>query len=191
MTWVKLDDGFAEHPKVERVGPAAAWLHVAALCYSARNLTDGAIPEAKASRLTTLTGPAKLVRSLVDEQLWHEPGHDCPRCKACPHGHYLIHDYLSYNPSAAKVKAERAAAAERMKKKRRSAKRSGEQSKNNGRSSASPSPHEVLGDGFTSRDEPAPSVAEGDGASHAEQMRAGAEKWRGLKQVLEPKERTA
>ena len=39
----RLDDGFPEHPKVQQVGGDAAWLHVCALAYCNRNLTDGFI----------------------------------------------------------------------------------------------------------------------------------------------------
>lgn len=103
MTWVKLDDGFADHPKIEAVGPAAAWLHVAALCYCAKHLTDGCIPKSKALRLADIRQPAAQIARLIDVGLWHDKG-----------DHYAIHDYLEYQPTRASVEADRAAARQRM-----------------------------------------------------------------------------
>jgi hypothetical protein len=127
MPWVRLDENFADHPKVERVGPLAAWLHVAALCYSSRHLTDGRIPKAKATRLVDIPDPAGQISALLSEGMWVENGTD-----------YVIHDYLDYQPSRDSVLAERSAARDRMAKKR-SAARSGEVPPNIGRSSSSPS----------------------------------------------------
>jgi hypothetical protein len=119
VTWVRFDDQFADSPKMEQVGPIAGWLHVAAICYSARHLLDGVIPQAKARRLADIPSPAKHIRALVAAGAWHEPGHGCDRCAPCPDGHYLIHDYLEYQRSREEVEAERAAARERMAKRRR------------------------------------------------------------------------
>jgi len=127
LPWVRLDENFADHPKVERVGPLAAWLHIAALCYSARHLTDGRIPKAKAVRLVDIPDPAEHVSALLSEGIWVENGTD-----------YVIHDYLDYQPSRDSVLAERSAARDRMAKKR-SAARSPDVPPNFGRSSASPS----------------------------------------------------
>ena len=103
MAWVKLDDTFVEHPKVLAAGPLAAWLHVCAISYCNRNLTDGLVPKAVASRLADVSGPAKHIASLVREGLWIEQDHE-----------YLLHDYLEYQPSRAQVEAEREAAKKRM-----------------------------------------------------------------------------
>lgn len=127
MPWVRIDENFADHPKVERVGPLAAWLHVAALCYSSRHLTDGHIPKAKAVRLAEIPDPAEHVSALLSEGIWVDNGTD-----------YIIHDFLDYQPSRESVLAERSAARDRMAK-RRSADRSPELPPNTGRSSPSPS----------------------------------------------------
>ncbi|MFJ2575984.1 hypothetical protein [Kitasatospora aureofaciens] len=57
------------------------------------------------------TGPqiAKLVRS----GLWHDAGHECPRCPAVDAGAYLMHDFLLYNPTRASVEDTRRRAADR------------------------------------------------------------------------------
>lgn len=122
MTWVRLDDQFADNPKLERAGPMAGWLHVSALCYCARHLTDGLIPWEKAARL--VSNPGKPLKALIQENVWHKEDHDCPTCPPCPHHHYLIHDYLDYQPSRAQVEKEREAARERMAKARRNKQRS-------------------------------------------------------------------
>lgn len=112
MAWARLDDGFPEHPKVLAVGPFGLTVFVRALCYSARNLTDGFIPNAATASFTVdfartsraahaVDWPSRLVAA----GLWDEAP-----------GGYRIHDYLAYNPSKEKVLAERKAAAERVKR---------------------------------------------------------------------------
>lgn len=93
MTWARLDDGFGEHPKVVGLSDAAYRLHVNAICYSARNLTDGVVP---VGALRSLGKTGKSVTELTTCGLW-EPGD----------GGYLIHDYLDYNPSREQVERER------------------------------------------------------------------------------------
>jgi len=92
MPWVRLDDGYPEHPKVDQVGPLAAWLNVCAWAYCARNLTDGFIPNDRVPRLASVRQPLKLVDRLVEVDLWERVD-----------GGYQVHDYLDYNPSRAQV----------------------------------------------------------------------------------------
>jgi hypothetical protein len=54
VSWVRLDDQFADHPKVTTAGPLAGWLYVCGLLYAARYLTDGFIPTAHVARLAAL-----------------------------------------------------------------------------------------------------------------------------------------
>lgn len=103
MAWVRLDDGFAEHPKVEEVGPLAGFLHIAALCYCNRNLTDGFIPASRVTKLADVPAVRKHAQALVRVGMWLEVD-----------GGYQVHDYLEYQPSKAKVEAEREAARKRM-----------------------------------------------------------------------------
>lgn len=113
MTWVRLDDQFPEHPKVLRVGADAAWLHVSALCYCARQLTDGFVPDGAIGRLAEVKKPVDLAARLVGAGLW-----------AVADGGWQINDYLAYNPSREKVLADRNAAAarkERWKERQRNA----------------------------------------------------------------------
>lgn len=106
MTWVKIDDGFPEHHKILGLSDAAFRLHIHAMCYAARNLTDGLV------HYTWLTGGKcrkvpKAVTQLVERGIWREDGAD-----------YQIHDYLTYQPSRVHVLAGRAEAAARMQRAR-------------------------------------------------------------------------
>lgn len=128
MTWVKLDDHMADHPKFIRLGamaPLALALQVRAMCYCARYLTDGRIPAEIMSQLTRgfeswacETGGVPGVigiattgdeydwpKIMVEAGLWDKS-----------RGDFVIHDYLSYNPSRASVLQEREANAKRQQK---------------------------------------------------------------------------
>lgn len=107
MPWVRLDDGFPEHPKLIQAGAAAGWLYVAALCYSARNLTDGHIPAAVLPRLADVKAPGRLAAKLVEARLFIEVD-----------GGWQIHDFERYQPTRAQVEADRERARERAAKSR-------------------------------------------------------------------------
>lgn len=107
MPWARLDDKFHHHPKVLKAGPLASWLFICGLCYCSEYLTDGFIEQSALSVLAALPNPQDLAATLVEVGLW-EP----------VDGGYRVHDYLVYNPSAAKVKEEREAARERMRQAR-------------------------------------------------------------------------
>lgn len=103
MSWIKIDDQFADHPKVLQAGPLASWLYVCGLTYSGRYLTDGWVPTAQVRKLADVDDALGLAARLVAVGLW-EP----------VDGGYQIHDYHDYNPTADKVKADRASAAKRQ-----------------------------------------------------------------------------
>lgn len=65
MSWVKLDDGYDEHPKVQLAGEEAAWMFVRGLLYCNRQKTLGFIPEGKVASLTTKPHWRKLAQTLV------------------------------------------------------------------------------------------------------------------------------
>ena len=96
MAWVRIDDGFAEHPKVLKVGGDAAWLHVAALCHCNRVQTDGVIHAEMLQRLSDRRAPHRLAAKLVEVGIWdlHPDG-------------WVIHDYLDYQPSRDEMAARR------------------------------------------------------------------------------------
>lgn len=92
MTWVKLDDGFPQHPKVVGLTDRVFRAHVIGLCYAARYLTDGWVPPG--------TVAPKEAAALVAAGLWHET----PATNG-----WWINDFLSYNRSREDVNAEREA----------------------------------------------------------------------------------
>ena len=99
MAWVRIDDGFPDHPKALEAGPLACWLYVCGIAYSNRYLTDGFIPERQVSRLSECRKPFALASVLVSVGLWERVENG-----------YQIHDYLEYDvvhnalvKSAAKV----------------------------------------------------------------------------------------
>jgi hypothetical protein len=105
LTWLKIDDGFAEHPKIQDLADRTFRLHVVALCYSARNLTDGFIGERPLKIITAIMGASRVsgnVAQLVAAGLWDEA-----------EGGYQIKDFLEYNPPADEVKKKRAAVSEK------------------------------------------------------------------------------
>lgn len=126
MSWVRIDDNMADHPKVIGLGdlaPLALALQVRALCWCSRYLTDGKLPAEAIPRL--LGGFAALCSREVrakfatggnaDELDWPTIMVQAGLWEVAPNGGYLIHDYLEYNPTRAEVLAGREAARERMK----------------------------------------------------------------------------
>src|SRR5262245_12695742 len=119
--WARLDDAILDNPKIIAAGPLGFALHVAAITWCARNLTDGFIPKPKVGTLLglpslqvsettkvrvlhTLTAD-DLASDLVRLNLWHDRGDQ-----------YEVHDYLVYNPSRDQVLARRKKTAARGKK---------------------------------------------------------------------------
>jgi hypothetical protein len=106
MPYLMMDDNFADHPKIDGLSDGAFRLHVAAMCYAAKHLTDGAIPAVRVPRLTPRYRPA-LLKELLKIGLWVEHDQD-----------YRIHDFLQWNKSRQWWERERAAGAERQRKSR-------------------------------------------------------------------------
>lgn len=73
MTWVRLSDTFVEHPRWEALGGDAFLLHVAALSYSNRAMTDGYVSRLRMQSLTpAVRGHRKLADRMVAAGLWTE-----------------------------------------------------------------------------------------------------------------------
>jgi hypothetical protein len=108
MSWVRLDDQFPNHAKIMSVGSDAFRLHVTAMCWSATQLTDGAVPTTATRQLGWFCADLKQATAELETAgLWD----------AAPGG-WTIHDYLDYNPSREQVLKERTDAKERMRNKR-------------------------------------------------------------------------
>jgi hypothetical protein len=145
VTWARIDDAILDNPKIARVGPIGFALHVAAITYCARNLTDGFVPFGHAHRIlstrwtvegdeselpappNSTRGPRVWTLAMTSAGLGDD-GDDVIEhaiallltedlWAAVAHG-YQIHDYLEYNPSREQVLAERAASRRRVQKHR-------------------------------------------------------------------------
>lgn len=88
MTWLRIDDGFPNHPKVAGLGPWAFRAYVSALCYSSRYLTDGFVPNRVIGGMTTANARLELVAA----GLWETSS-----------GGIRIHHYNDYNPTRDEV----------------------------------------------------------------------------------------
>lgn len=118
MGWIKLDDGFLDHPKFLRAGPLAGYLHIAAMAWCNRNLTDGVIPRVQPARLVAwhtandclnvdvvgriadheeAVSWSVLVERLLETGLWVER----------EDGDYEVHGYLEWQTSAEEIRAKR------------------------------------------------------------------------------------
>jgi hypothetical protein len=104
VAWVRLDEAFSEHPKIQKVGPLGVSLFTTGLAYCNRNLTDGDIPERQAMALAdwssdrgALAKPQDLIDALVAANLW----------ELRPTGYY-VHDYPKYQPTKAEVNDRKA-----------------------------------------------------------------------------------
>lgn len=132
MAWARLDDQMPNKAKVKFVGPLGLALHVSAICFASRDLTDGFVPDDVVPGLldlpkAQLNKVLPLMTALAPRQenpLWHRV-----------EGGYEIHDYLEYNPTRESVLAERQKAKDRM-----AAARSGNVRANNAGTSSSPGP---------------------------------------------------
>lgn len=105
MTYARLDDVFPEHQKVEALSDRAFRLHVTALCYCSRNLTDGVLTE-RAVRAMCAAIKATIRRhvgELIAAGLWGKASEG-----------WVVHHFREWNPSAEEVKERRAAAKTRM-----------------------------------------------------------------------------
>ena len=101
MAWVKLDDDFPGHPKVNGLPTAAKWLYIEGLCYASRYSTDGFVPTAMLSQASS----KRAAVDLVEAGLWEPVSSG-----------WAIHDYLDHQRSKAEIDSIRASTRERMKR---------------------------------------------------------------------------
>lgn len=116
MPYVQLDDQIANHPKILKAGPEAAWLWACAIAYCQNHLTDGYVTS---EVLHTMPGFKTGRQRQLAERLLEaiKPGGT--------HGllerrgeDYAVHDYLDRNPSKEVVLERRRKAAERKARER-------------------------------------------------------------------------
>lgn len=110
MTWLKISDEFLEDDTVLELKDRGYRLHVSAMVYSSRNLTDGVISVRSIKVLEAILAYplSKFVAELIDSGLW------IPTVG----GGYEIKNFLKYNPPASEVKARRDRDAARQRKHR-------------------------------------------------------------------------
>lgn len=104
MSWLRLDDDFYDHEKLGDLDPAAGWLWVRALGWSAKHLRDGFVPAHVVVQFAGgIESAQHLAALLVKARLWDVAS-----------GGWSAHDFTEYNPSAEQVRAKRAEAKARM-----------------------------------------------------------------------------
>lgn len=115
MPYVNLDDNYPEHPKVDGLSDAAFRLHTSAICYCAKQTTDGKVPPDRPSRLVPKYRTSALAE-LIRSGMWHDLGGGCgtDTCPSGVDGFYQLHDYLQWNKSAAWWDHKRTEDARRM-----------------------------------------------------------------------------
>lgn len=118
MTWARLDDQFPWSRKVRRLTDAAFRLHVTGIVSCARDLTDGHVTPDDLDEFPPMRGADKRLSELIERGVWHERGHDCPKCPQPPVTCWYIHDYLDHNPSKAEVDAAKEKQRERQRNSR-------------------------------------------------------------------------
>jgi len=131
VPWVRFDDQFTIHRKVDGLSDAAFRLHASAIFWSARNLTDGFVSQDELGGVTArVRTPERFAAECVRREVWHDARTPCPSEK-CPgpvdKDGWVIHNYWQYQPTKEQVIRDRKAAARRQGKWR---------DKHNGRSNA-------------------------------------------------------
>lgn len=109
MPYLNIDDGMDEHEKIDGLSDAAYRLLMTSMKFCSRNGTDGFVSLSRARRLTA-TGKDPIAAELVAAGCWHDIGQGCDQddsiaARTCHGvgrpGHYIVHDYLQWNHSAA------------------------------------------------------------------------------------------
>ena len=129
MGWIRGEDDFYDNDKMLAAGSIGRDLFWHGLGWCNRNLTDGLIPKQRALLLVDFTDAAVVdgtrvvkgqacaplaVKRLLSAGLWHEDGHNCPTCTQPGPNHYIVHDYLEFQPSRATQLKKREEAKQRM-----------------------------------------------------------------------------
>lgn len=102
MTWFKVDDQLAFHPKVIEAGNSAMGLWVRAGAWCSAHLTGGALPK---HMIGTLGAQARDAKRLVEAGLWEQTDVG-----------FQFRDWEDYQPSKSQVEADKAANRERQRR---------------------------------------------------------------------------
>ena len=128
MGWVRLDDNFADHPKIIALSDTAFRLFITGLCYSNRQLTDGVIPY-RMVQAWVGDNPEKPSDELEDQDLWArvETG-------------FLILSYSEYQPTRDEVEKKREQVKQRLARYRETQKKRVSNAYQNGDGNANETP---------------------------------------------------
>jgi hypothetical protein len=118
VPWVRFDDQYPIHRKVDGLSDAAFRLHTSAIFWSARNLTDGFVSQEDLAGVTArVRTPARFAAECVRRGVWHGASEPCDSQK-CPgpvdSDGWIIHDYWQYQPKKVQVISARDASARRQ-----------------------------------------------------------------------------
>jgi hypothetical protein len=114
---LKFDDQFPLHRKVAALSDAAFRLHVQAIFWARRNLTDGFVPTADLGTVGRFSRPDRFATECVLRALWHrvDGGYvdNCAECAQRHHGTlagdgWVIHGFADWQQTRSKVLAVRA-----------------------------------------------------------------------------------
>lgn len=112
MVWFKVDDDFHCHPKAIAAGNAAVGLWIRCCSWAAQQQSDGIVPK----EVARMYGTVPQIEKLIKVGLWHQRGHDCPRCEPFDDDSYAIHEFLQRNPSRDATRNARESKANRQAK---------------------------------------------------------------------------
>lgn len=108
MAWLKVDDGFHDHPKVDELSLEAVGLWLLCATWCSRHLTDGEVPGGRVKRLG---GTPALCSELVRANMWRTS--DDVRDGAVANKYFFI-NWGDWNPTNEHVQKEREKARIRM-----------------------------------------------------------------------------
>lgn len=111
MTWFRVDDNLAFHPKAIAAGNPALGLWVRAGSWAGQQLSDGFVP----SEIARSLGTRSQVDRLVDVGLWLPSS-----------GGFEFHQFAERNPTRLQVESRRDAGAKRLQRWREERRRDGE-----------------------------------------------------------------
>ena len=143
MPWVRFDDQFPIHRKVDGLTDAAYRLHTSAIFWCARNLTDGFVSKEDLDGVTArVRTPSRFAAECVRRGVWHDARQPCPS-EQCPgpvdSDGWVLHDYWEYQFSKEQVISDRKKNAERQSKYRQSHSNGSSNGVTNGVSNRTPS----------------------------------------------------
>lgn len=101
MSWVRIDDGFLDHPRIKPLSDRAVREFLSGLSYSMRYLTDGHVPDHAVRN-------ARAAVELDAAGLWLRVD-----------GGWHVHDWKQWNPTADEIRQRREKDAERKRRQRR------------------------------------------------------------------------